>query len=163
MCTHHVPYVIVHFPTVRIDCGSTECNSGDRRNKPRARASLLKPGTMILHQPEIPVPLLVQFPERAVPGAETLVQRFLDQDMAEVDKVLDTNLRGNFRVAQEAARRGTTVEELLKDLGIGCEWFVVHDCPLQESASCVLVRMVRTDEIHRDVRIDEDQEAPDSR
>ena len=32
-------------------------------------------------------------------------QRFLDQDMTEVDKVLDTNLRGNFRVAQEAARR----------------------------------------------------------
>ena len=31
--------------------------------------------------------------------------RFLEQDMAEVDKVLDTNLRGNFRVAQEAARR----------------------------------------------------------
>jgi DNA helicase HerA-like ATPase len=28
----------------------------------RARASLLKPGTMFLHQPEIPVPLLVQFP-----------------------------------------------------------------------------------------------------
>lgn len=28
----------------------------------RARASLLKPGTMIVHQPEIPVPLLVQFP-----------------------------------------------------------------------------------------------------
>ena len=28
----------------------------------RARASLLRPGTMILHQPEIPVPLLVQFP-----------------------------------------------------------------------------------------------------
>lgn len=28
----------------------------------RARAALLKPGTMILHQPEIPVPLLVQFP-----------------------------------------------------------------------------------------------------
>ena len=28
----------------------------------RARASLLKPGTMILQQPEIPVPLLLQFP-----------------------------------------------------------------------------------------------------
>jgi DNA helicase HerA-like ATPase len=28
----------------------------------RARASILKPGTMFLHQPEIPVPLLVQFP-----------------------------------------------------------------------------------------------------
>jgi DNA helicase HerA-like ATPase len=28
----------------------------------RARASILKPGTMYLHQPEIPVPLLVQFP-----------------------------------------------------------------------------------------------------
>jgi len=28
----------------------------------RARASLLKPGTMIVHQPEIPVPLLLQFP-----------------------------------------------------------------------------------------------------
>ena len=28
----------------------------------RARASLLKPGSMFLHQPEIPVPLLVQFP-----------------------------------------------------------------------------------------------------
>ena len=31
--------------------------------------------------------------------------RFLEQDMTEVDKVFDTNLRGNFRVAQEAARR----------------------------------------------------------
>ena len=31
--------------------------------------------------------------------------RFLDQEMADVDRVLDTNLRGNFRVAQEAARR----------------------------------------------------------
>lgn len=28
----------------------------------RARAALLKPGSMFLHQPEIPVPLLVQFP-----------------------------------------------------------------------------------------------------
>jgi DNA helicase HerA-like ATPase len=28
----------------------------------RARASILKPGSMFLHQPEIPVPLLVQFP-----------------------------------------------------------------------------------------------------
>ena len=28
----------------------------------RARASLLKPGNMFMHQPEIPVPLLVQFP-----------------------------------------------------------------------------------------------------
>jgi hypothetical protein len=28
----------------------------------RSRASILKPGTMFLHQPEIPVPLLVQFP-----------------------------------------------------------------------------------------------------
>ncbi len=28
----------------------------------RARASLLKPGSMIVHQPEIPVPLLLQFP-----------------------------------------------------------------------------------------------------
>jgi DNA helicase HerA-like ATPase len=31
----------------------------------RARASLLKPGTMILAQPEIPVPLLLQFPHPA--------------------------------------------------------------------------------------------------
>jgi DNA helicase HerA-like ATPase len=28
----------------------------------RARAGLLKPGTMIVHQPEIPVPLLLRFP-----------------------------------------------------------------------------------------------------
>ncbi len=28
----------------------------------KARASILKPGTMFMHQPEIPVPLLVQFP-----------------------------------------------------------------------------------------------------
>jgi hypothetical protein len=28
----------------------------------RQRATLIKPGTMILHQPEVPVPLLVQFP-----------------------------------------------------------------------------------------------------
>jgi DNA helicase HerA-like ATPase len=28
----------------------------------RARASLLKPGSMFMHQPEIPVPLLLQFP-----------------------------------------------------------------------------------------------------
>jgi DNA helicase HerA-like ATPase len=28
----------------------------------KARASILKPGTMFVHQPEIPVPLLTQFP-----------------------------------------------------------------------------------------------------
>jgi DNA helicase HerA-like ATPase len=28
----------------------------------KARASILKPGTLFVHQPEIPVPLLVQFP-----------------------------------------------------------------------------------------------------
>ncbi len=28
----------------------------------RARAALLKPGSMFMHQPEIPVPLLLQFP-----------------------------------------------------------------------------------------------------
>jgi len=28
----------------------------------RVRAAILKPGTMFLHQPEIPLPLLVQFP-----------------------------------------------------------------------------------------------------
>ena len=28
----------------------------------RARSSILKPGTMFLHQPDVPVPLLVQFP-----------------------------------------------------------------------------------------------------
>src|SRR2546427_10050864 len=28
----------------------------------RLRAGILKPGTLIVHQPEIPVPLLVQFP-----------------------------------------------------------------------------------------------------
>ncbi len=32
-------------------------------------------------------------------------KRFVDQDMAEVDRIFDTNLRGAFRVAQEAARR----------------------------------------------------------
>lgn len=32
-------------------------------------------------------------------------RRFVDQDMAEVDRVFDTNLRGAFRCAQEAARR----------------------------------------------------------
>ena len=31
--------------------------------------------------------------------------RFLDQDIAEMDGIFDTNLRGNFRVAQEATRR----------------------------------------------------------
>jgi len=28
----------------------------------RARAGILKPGTLIVHQPELPVPLLLQFP-----------------------------------------------------------------------------------------------------
>lgn len=32
-------------------------------------------------------------------------KRFLDQEEAEVDRLFDTNLRGAFRVAQEAARR----------------------------------------------------------
>ncbi|MCK9284031.1 MAG: SDR family oxidoreductase [Rhodocyclaceae bacterium] len=32
-------------------------------------------------------------------------KRFLDQDMTEVERLLDTNLKGAFRVAQEAARR----------------------------------------------------------
>jgi uncharacterized protein len=31
----------------------------------RARASLLKPGSLIMQQPDIPVPLLVQFPRPA--------------------------------------------------------------------------------------------------
>ena len=40
MSMHRYPLSIlnVHFPAVRIDCGTTACNSGDRRNKPRARA-----------------------------------------------------------------------------------------------------------------------------
>ncbi len=32
-------------------------------------------------------------------------KRFIDQDMAEVDRLIDTNLKGAFRVAQEGARR----------------------------------------------------------
>ena len=47
----------------RLDTAEAQRNEyGFLTEAARARASLLKPGTMILHQPEIPVPLLVQFP-----------------------------------------------------------------------------------------------------
>ena len=47
----------------------------------RARASLLKPGTMIFSQPEIPVPLLVQFPH---PAWATRASEARERDEAEV-------------------------------------------------------------------------------
>jgi DNA helicase HerA-like ATPase len=43
----------------------------------RARAGILKPGTVIVHQPEIPTPLLVQFP---FPAWATRVSEVLKQD-----------------------------------------------------------------------------------
>jgi DNA helicase HerA-like ATPase len=41
----------------------------------RNRASILKPGTMFVHQPEIPVPLLVQFPFPAWATRKAEVER----------------------------------------------------------------------------------------
>ncbi len=47
----------------RLDAAEAERSEyGFLTQAARARASLLKPGSMFLHQPEIPVPLLVQFP-----------------------------------------------------------------------------------------------------
>ncbi|HEX5478444.1 MAG TPA: ATP-binding protein [Dehalococcoidia bacterium] len=41
---------------------ATRAEYGFLTEAAKGRASILKPGTMFLHQPEIPVPLLVQFP-----------------------------------------------------------------------------------------------------
>jgi DNA helicase HerA-like ATPase len=41
---------------------ATRAEYGFLTDAAKARASILKPGTMFVHQPEIPVPLLVQFP-----------------------------------------------------------------------------------------------------
>jgi DNA helicase HerA-like ATPase len=47
----------------RLDAAEAARNEyGFLTDAAKARASILKPGTMFLHQPEIPVPLLVQFP-----------------------------------------------------------------------------------------------------
>lgn len=46
----------------------------------KARASILKPGTMFLHQPEIPVPLLVQFPFPAWATRKDEVDRGAEAD-----------------------------------------------------------------------------------
>ncbi len=47
----------------RLDAAEAERSEyGFLTQAARARASLLKPGSMFLHQPEIPVPLLLQFP-----------------------------------------------------------------------------------------------------
>jgi hypothetical protein len=47
----------------RLDAAEAARNEyGFLTDTAKARASILKPGTMFLHQPEIPVPLLVQFP-----------------------------------------------------------------------------------------------------
>jgi DNA helicase HerA-like ATPase len=47
----------------RLDAAEAERSEyGFLTQAARARASLLKPGSMFLHQPEIPVPLLMQFP-----------------------------------------------------------------------------------------------------
>ena len=47
----------------RLDAAEAERSEyGFLTQAARARASLLKPGSMFMHQPEIPVPLLMQFP-----------------------------------------------------------------------------------------------------
>jgi DNA helicase HerA-like ATPase len=47
----------------RLDAAEAERSEyGFLTQAARARASLLKPGSMFMHQPEIPVPLLLQFP-----------------------------------------------------------------------------------------------------
>jgi DNA helicase HerA-like ATPase len=60
----------------------------------RERAGLLKPGSMIVAQPEIPVPLLVQFPHPSWatrkqevganerPGEDVVVERFAAREPA---------------------------------------------------------------------------------
>lgn len=55
----------------------------------RMRASIIKPGSMILHQPELPSPLMVNFPFPAWATRAEEVAQDLDADQAELDRLLE--------------------------------------------------------------------------
>jgi DNA helicase HerA-like ATPase len=58
----------------------------------RARASLLKPGTMFLQQPDVPVPLLVEFP---FPSWATRKDERSDSSIESADDILSRIARNN--------------------------------------------------------------------
>jgi DNA helicase HerA-like ATPase len=65
----------------RLDTAEAERSEyGFLGTQARARASILKPGTMFLHQPELPVPLLVQFPFPAWATRPEEVAHTLDEE-----------------------------------------------------------------------------------
>ncbi len=51
---------------------------------------------------------------------------------------------------------GVSVQDFLENFGIGDEAFAVADQPFKEALRVGLVRMVRADQVHRDIGIDED-------
>ena len=53
--------------------------------------------------------------------------------------------------------RDEPVEDLLKDFGVRDQPLLLRDAPLEKPLGILLVRMGRSDEVHGDVRIDEDQ------
>ena len=55
----------------------------------RLRASIIKPGSMIVHQPELPAPLMVTFPFPAWATRPEEVERKLEDDRKELDGLLD--------------------------------------------------------------------------
>ena len=55
--------------------------TADRPESLRLRSTIVKPGTMIVHQPDIPAPVLINFP---LPAWATRGEEVDDQDLDKV-------------------------------------------------------------------------------
>ena len=104
-----------------------------------------------------------------IPGRQSIVaaeQAARPLDVLELDLVDDVNdaeegIEGRFdRVAP--LDRGKSVKDFLREPPRRSPGARCPRSPAPAPASGVLVRMVRPDEVHRDVRVNEDHDPPDS-
>ncbi|MFZ5508557.1 MAG: SDR family NAD(P)-dependent oxidoreductase [Pseudomonadota bacterium] len=84
-------------------------------------------------------------------------KRFLDQDMAEVSRLLDTNLKGSFQVAQEAARRmvkngGGVIINMASTAGFGAGAQFSSYCA-SKAGLVHLTKVMALELAHRGVRV----------
>ena len=76
--------------------------------------------------------------------------------MNDVDDAEDDVERRTYGIP--SSDRHIAVDDLLEDFGIGRKRLVVRDGLLEEPAGEMLVRMVGPEQVHRDVRVDEDHD-----
>ncbi len=86
------------------------------------------------------------------------------QNRFEVDRkdlVDDAQKRLQGRLDRVSPTDGdVAMQDLLQDLGVGDQALTVGDRPLEAALGIDFVRMRRADEVHRHVRVDEDQDSP---